>query len=98
MTQRTGLTTIVQQPGVGSSCDVPIRTNHHGNAVRIGGAEFGRMQGLQPVCERLPATAVVPATTCLSFVPSRMVTTPAVVSTCVCEHSTSTRKLSAWPA
>src|SRR3954454_23337272 len=59
------------------------------------GPELGRRHGLQPVCTRLPATAVEPAATCLSFEPSRMVTLPAVVSTCVCEHSTSTAKLSA---
>src|SRR5512132_3044312 len=71
------------------------RISHGHPATRTGGAESGRKQGLQPVCERFPAVADVPAATCLSEEPSRIVTTPDVVSTCVCEHSTSTRKLSA---
>ena len=59
------------------------------------GAESGRRHGLHPVCTRLPAVALVPATTCLSVEPSRIVTIPALVSTCECEHSASTVKLSA---
>src|SRR5688572_18949974 len=76
----------------------PAISRSHGQPpIGIGGAEFGRRHGLQPVWARLPADADVPAAICLSDVPSRIVTMPATVSTCVCEHSTSTRKLFSWP-
>src|SRR5436190_22004448 len=73
------------------------RINHGSPTIGVSGAELGRRQGLHPGCERFPAVAVVPAATCLSFAPTRIVTAPVVVSKWVCEHSTSTRKLSAWP-
>src|SRR6478735_3070508 len=74
------------------------RTSHHGPPKATGGAELGRRHGWQPVCDRFPAVPLVPATICLSLVPSRIVTIPATVSTCVCEHSTSTTKVSDWLA
>src|ERR1051325_10739214 len=73
------------------------RINHGSPTIGVSGAEFGLRHGLHPGCERFPATAVVPAATCLSLAPTLIVTRPVVVSTWVCEHSTSTRKLSAWP-
>ena len=103
-----GLTMIVPPPGVvvvflpkrmaAPAAPAATKISHQAPAVRTFGAESGRRQGWQPVCERLPAVADVPAAICLSEVPSRMVTEPDVVSAWVCEHSTSTLKTSAWPA